>query len=298
MSVTMTVPAAVPSLFHSSMPFVPSLAVKKSVPSTFVRLLGLSRRVDVLDQQVPAAVPSLFHSSYAVRAVVGREEQRAVDVRPGSGIRAAAAGVDVLDHARCRRAVPSLFHSSTPLVPSLAAKNSVPFTSVRLRGVGAAAAGVDVLDQDGSGGGAIALPQLDAVRAVVGREEQRAVHVRQVAGARAVGDVSVVPTAVVSIVVVLIRSREDVLDQGGAGGGAVALPQLVAGCAVVGDEKNSVPFASVRPGRRSTPSADQRRCRRRCRRSSTGRPWCRRREEQRAVDVREVVGVRARPAGD
>ena len=29
---TITVPAAVPSLFHSSMPFVPSLALKNSVP--------------------------------------------------------------------------------------------------------------------------------------------------------------------------------------------------------------------------------------------------------------------------
>ena len=40
MSLTRTVPAAVPSLFHSSAPFVPSLAVKNSVPLTFVRLLG------------------------------------------------------------------------------------------------------------------------------------------------------------------------------------------------------------------------------------------------------------------
>ena len=37
MSLTSTVPAAVPSLFHSSTPCVPSLAVKNSVPLTFVR---------------------------------------------------------------------------------------------------------------------------------------------------------------------------------------------------------------------------------------------------------------------
>ena len=60
-------------------------------------------------------------------------------------------------------AVPSLFHSSVPCVPSLAAKNSVPLTFVRLDGVRAGAAGVDVLDQDGAGGGAVALPQLVAV---------------------------------------------------------------------------------------------------------------------------------------
>ena len=34
MSLTMTVPAAVPSLFHSSRPWMPSLAVKYSVPPT------------------------------------------------------------------------------------------------------------------------------------------------------------------------------------------------------------------------------------------------------------------------
>ena len=37
MSLTRTVPAAVPSLFHSSSPVVPSLAEKNSVPLTFVR---------------------------------------------------------------------------------------------------------------------------------------------------------------------------------------------------------------------------------------------------------------------
>ena len=69
-------------------------------------------------------------------------------------------------------------------MPSLAVKNSVPLTFVEAAGVRAGAAGVDVLDQDGAGGGAVALPQLAAVRAVVGREEQRAVDVRQVAGER------------------------------------------------------------------------------------------------------------------
>ena len=40
MSETMMVPAGVPSLVHSSVPCVPSLAVKKSVPLTSVRSLG------------------------------------------------------------------------------------------------------------------------------------------------------------------------------------------------------------------------------------------------------------------
>ena len=61
-SLTKTVPAAVPSLFHNSVPFT-SKAVKNSVrvlPTT-VRLLGLI----FLTRTVPAAVPSLFHSPLA-----------------------------------------------------------------------------------------------------------------------------------------------------------------------------------------------------------------------------------------
>ena len=38
-------------------------------------------------------------------------------------------------------------------------------------------------DHDRAGGGAVALPQLRPVRAVVGREEQRAVDVREVIAA-------------------------------------------------------------------------------------------------------------------
>src|SRR5262249_43544807 len=40
MSLTRTVPAAVPSLFHSSRPWPPAMDVKYSVPLTFTRLLG------------------------------------------------------------------------------------------------------------------------------------------------------------------------------------------------------------------------------------------------------------------
>ena len=45
--------------------------------------------------------------------------------------------------------------------------------------------GLMSLTRDGAGGGAVALPQLDAVGAVVGREEERAVDVRQVRRRRA-----------------------------------------------------------------------------------------------------------------
>ena len=91
MSLTRTVPAAVPSLFHSSVPLAPSSAVKKSVPSDVRQVRGLELPVPglmSLTRTVPAAVPSLFHSSSPWRAVVGREEQRAVHVRQVDGVRA------------------------------------------------------------------------------------------------------------------------------------------------------------------------------------------------------------------
>ena len=133
-----------------------------------------------LTRTVPAAVPSLFHSSRPCRAVVGREEQRAVDVRQVARVASSQLPGLMSLTRTVPAAVPSLFHSSLPWSPSSAVKNSVPFTFVRLSGYEPVRAGVDVLDQDGAGGGAVALPQLPAVGAVVGREEQRPVHVRQV----------------------------------------------------------------------------------------------------------------------
>ena len=64
---TSTVPAAVPSLFHSSLPWAPSLAVKNSVAADVrqeprVELLAVPGLMS-LTRTVPAAVPSLFHSS-------------------------------------------------------------------------------------------------------------------------------------------------------------------------------------------------------------------------------------------
>ena len=50
-----------------------------------------------------------------------------------------------------------------------------------------AGAGVDVLDEHGAGRGAVALPQLAAVDAVVGREVERAVDGGQVVDVGAVG---------------------------------------------------------------------------------------------------------------
>ena len=69
MSLTSTVPAAVPSLFHSSVPKSGWNAVKKSVPLTLVSQEGLEDPAPGLmsfTSTVPAVVPSLFQSSNPV----------------------------------------------------------------------------------------------------------------------------------------------------------------------------------------------------------------------------------------
>src|SRR5262249_30179515 len=100
-------------------------------------------------------------------------------------------------------------------------------------------------DQGGAGLGAVAFPQLPTV----GREEQRPVHGRQVAGERAVGDI---PHEVSIVVVLAVCSRVEVLDEGGAGGGAFALPQLGAGRTVVGPEEESAVHVRERPDARAS----------------------------------------------
>jgi hypothetical protein len=66
MSLTLTVPAAVPSLCQSSTPLTPSVAEKYSVPLMLARLDGVDAALPglmSLTRTVPAAVPSLFQSS-------------------------------------------------------------------------------------------------------------------------------------------------------------------------------------------------------------------------------------------
>ena len=66
MSLTITVPASVPSLFHISPPLVPSLAEKKSTPSMPAKSVAeeeLGPGKMSLTRTVPASLPSLFHSS-------------------------------------------------------------------------------------------------------------------------------------------------------------------------------------------------------------------------------------------
>src|SRR5262249_25936729 len=66
MSLTRLVPTSEPLLFHSSLPFVPLFALKKSVPLTFVRKWGEDAKKPEpmsLTRTVPALVPLLFHNS-------------------------------------------------------------------------------------------------------------------------------------------------------------------------------------------------------------------------------------------
>src|SRR5262249_39337141 len=150
MSLTRAVPVEEPSLFHSSLPWLPSLAEKKSVPPTFLRKAGEEPEDPgrmSLTRDGPEAEPPLFPGSWGAL--------------PLPQLRSVAAFVCVDD---------------TP-----------PFLAPQVGGVGGGGAGSDVVDEGGAGGGAVALPQLQAVAAVVGHEEQRAAHVRQVGGIGAEG---------------------------------------------------------------------------------------------------------------
>ena len=136
MSFTRTVPAAVPSVLHSSDP-VPSSAAKKSVPPTLVNPVGLELpgRLMSATRTVPLSVPSLLHSSdppTPSSAANARESVPGMFVisrrleLPGPGLMSATRTVPA--------AVPSLFHSSDPPTPSSAEKKSVPPTFVRSTG--------------------------------------------------------------------------------------------------------------------------------------------------------------------
>ena len=90
MSATSVVPLNVPSLFHNSRPCVPSLAVKNSVPLTFVRYSGANCRawIDVLDQRRPTSGAVGLPQLLAGGSVVGHEKQRAPDGNEIAGVRA------------------------------------------------------------------------------------------------------------------------------------------------------------------------------------------------------------------
>lgn len=66
-SLIITVPASVPSLFQGSIPWRPSSAKKNSVPPTLVSRVGAEEYKPgwmSLTRWVPACVPSVIHSSH------------------------------------------------------------------------------------------------------------------------------------------------------------------------------------------------------------------------------------------
>ena len=136
MSLTSKVPASVPSLFHSSFPPLPSLAVKKSVPFTSVSGDGkepiapgeMSRT-----STVPAAVASLFQSSTPFVPSFAWKKRRSVHVGEKRRRGADRTGRDVADeHGASRR--PVAFQSSIPWMASPALKKSTPSTSTSSSG--------------------------------------------------------------------------------------------------------------------------------------------------------------------
>src|SRR5262245_16473503 len=120
MSLTRTVPAAVPSLFHNSRPFTESSVEKARVPLTLVRLEGIELpdpgRMS-LTRTVPAAVPSLFHNSKPLaesRATKYSVPLTPVRLAKVNGNESLGPGTMSLTRT-VPAAVPSLFHNSTPL---------------------------------------------------------------------------------------------------------------------------------------------------------------------------------------
>ena len=125
-----------------------------------------------LTMTVPRGSAVAFPELIAMRAVIGREEERAIHVREVGRDGAGWPGLMSLTMT-VPAEVPSLFQSSKPCEPSLAVKRSVPPTFDQGRGVRARAARVDVTDHDGAGRGSVALPELGAVSSIIGGEEER-----------------------------------------------------------------------------------------------------------------------------
>src|SRR5215211_4130124 len=124
MSLTIIVPASVPSLFHSSRPWVPSSAAKKAVPPRSVRDPPTKALAETglmsFTITVPASVPSLFHSS--VSSTIKKSVPPTSASHPSSEEPFGLTSLTITVPA----SVPSLFHSSLPSTT----KKSVPPTSV------------------------------------------------------------------------------------------------------------------------------------------------------------------------
>ena len=225
--------------------------------------------------------------------------------------------------------VPSLFQSSCPSGRSEAVKKSVPSTARPFTKVEPSRPGRgQVLHQHGAGRGAVALPELGAVVPSLAVKNRVPFTTRERARARAAAPglmsfTSTVPASVPSLFHSSLpllpssaeknsvpftfdesvgsraaRAREDVLHQHGAGVGAVALPQLGAArprcrrrrrAAFLGGRERRLDVGPM-PGRMSftrtvpaaVPSLFQ---------STSGVVPVVDREEERAVHVRELLGI-------
>jgi hypothetical protein len=114
MSLTITVPAAVPSLFQSSLPPTPSEAGMNKVPATSVMV---RRMLKECTWTVPAAVPSVF-----IKELFNLVKKRVLPMRiKAVGFESPVPGTMSLSRA-VPPGVPSLFHSSIPFAGSCAAK--------------------------------------------------------------------------------------------------------------------------------------------------------------------------------
>ncbi len=228
MSLTITVPASVPSLFHNSFPFVPSLARKNNVPFNSVRYGGESHpRVDILDHHRsrlgPVALPQLipFVPSLARKNSVPLNSVRYDGKRvPASGLMSLTITVPA--------SVPSLFHSSSRSFRHLREEQR----SVQLR---------QILGIEASPAGLMSLT-ITVPASVPSLFHSSLPFVPSSALKNSVPFTSVRLPGFGS------PRRIDVLDHLRPGLGPVALPQLGPVCAVI-STKNSVPSTSVKsPG--------------------------------------------------
>src|SRR3954463_2044362 len=146
MFLTRTVPVAVPSEVHSSFPWVPSSALKNSLPPTSVRFEGPypspPRRSGSmsLTRTVPAFVPSEVHSSlpWTPSSAVKNNfpPPSGGQFGPWGPYSSSGALRGLMSLTRTVPAfVPSEVHSSFPWTPSSAVKNNRPPTSVRFEGL-------------------------------------------------------------------------------------------------------------------------------------------------------------------
>ena len=132
MSLTSTVPALVPSLFHSSVPLGWLVAEKCRVEPTTARLAGLLLLLPglmSLTNTVPAVVPSLFHSSVSSLSSVATKYRVVPTAVKLVGFEDGVPGLMSLTNT-VPAAVPLLFQSSGPLPPPSAWKKRLPPTTV------------------------------------------------------------------------------------------------------------------------------------------------------------------------